>query len=77
MWMKVDSLSKKSPPIIVVEKGKREMVSLTSAERGENFTVSACCNAAGTYILPLVIFKSVHQKPICKIISSRVYRTHE
>mgnify|MGYP003623427212 CR=1 FL=1 len=39
------------------------MMALTSAERGENVTVVACCNAAGSYIPPLVIFKGQRHKP--------------
>lgn len=51
------------PPKVIAEKGKREVVSLTSVERGENVTIVACCNASGNFIPPLVIFKGVRQRP--------------
>jgi hypothetical protein len=40
------------PPRVVAARGSREVNSLTSAERGENVTVVACCNATGAYIPP-------------------------
>ena len=45
------------PEKVVGEKGKREVVSLTNLERGENVTVVVACNATGTYIPPFIIFK--------------------
>lgn len=41
------------PPNIVAQKGAKDVVSMTSVERGENVTVLACMNAAGQYITPL------------------------
>ena len=51
------------PPKILAEKGKKQVLSLSSVERGENVTVVACCNASGSYIPPLIIFKGKRQKP--------------
>ena len=38
------------PPRVLADKATKEVLTLTSAERGENITVIACCNAAGSYI---------------------------
>ncbi|KAJ4449181.1 hypothetical protein ANN_00577 [Periplaneta americana] len=54
------------PLKIVSQKGKREVVSLTNVERGQNVTVVACCNAAGAYIPPMVIFKGVRNSIMYK-----------
>lgn len=37
-------------------RGKRQVASLTSAERGSLITIVACMNAVGTFVPPLVIF---------------------
>lgn len=50
------------PPNIIAEKGSREVVSMTSVERGENVTVLACMNAAGQYIPPFILFKGVRKR---------------
>lgn len=54
------------PSKIVSQKGIREVVKLTNAERGENVTVVACCSASGIFIPPFVIFKGVRFKDIYK-----------
>ncbi|KAJ4442643.1 hypothetical protein ANN_04232 [Periplaneta americana] len=54
------------PLKIVSQKGKREIISLTNVERGQNVTVVACCNAAGAYIPPMVIFKGVRNSIMYK-----------
>lgn len=41
---------------IVSNKGKRQVGGLVSAERGETITCAFCCNAAGNFIPPLIIF---------------------
>lgn len=51
------------PVKIVSQRGKREVVSLTNVEKGENVTVVACCNAAGSYIPPMIVFKGVRMRP--------------
>lgn len=45
------------PLKVVSEKGKREVTSLTSLERGENVTAVVCCSASGVFIPPFIIFK--------------------
>lgn len=50
------------PPNIVAMKGSKDVVSMTSVERGENVTVLACMNATGQYIPPFVIFKGVRKR---------------
>lgn len=51
------------PTKVVSRKGKREVVSLTNVERGQNVTVAACMNASGAYLPPMVIFKGVRKRP--------------
>ena len=41
---------------VVSMRGKKEMASLTSAERGNLITVVTCLNATGTYDPPLIVF---------------------
>lgn len=50
------------PPNIIAQKGAKDVVSMTSVERGENVTVLACMNAAGQYIPPFVLFKGVRKR---------------
>lgn len=45
------------PLKVVSEKGKSEVASLTSLERGENVTAVVCCSASGVFIPPFIIFK--------------------
>lgn len=45
------------PMKVVSERGKREVVSITNLERGENVTAVVCCSASGVYIPPFIIFK--------------------
>ena len=42
------------PPKIVIAKGVRDVIKFTSAERGENVTVVACCSASGAFIPPFL-----------------------
>nr|XP_026499981.1 uncharacterized protein LOC113403610 [Vanessa tameamea] len=44
------------------QKGAKDVVSMTSVERGENVNVLACINATGQYIPPYVIFKGVRKR---------------
>jgi hypothetical protein len=37
-------------------RGKKEMASITSAERGNLITVVTCTNASGKYMPPLIVF---------------------
>ncbi|XP_030839669.1 uncharacterized protein LOC762421 [Strongylocentrotus purpuratus] len=51
------------PPRIMATKGKKQVHSKTSGERGFNTTVMACPNAVGNYIPPFVIFKGSRLSP--------------
>lgn len=50
------------PPNIIARKGSKDVISMTSVERGENVAVLACMNAAGYFIPPFVIFKGVRKR---------------
>jgi len=54
------------PSRILAERGKKEVISLTSVERGENVTVIVCCNAIGSFIPPIIIFKGARLNPDLK-----------
>ena len=41
---------------VISMRGKKEVVSLTSAERGNLITAVTCMNATGTYVSPLIVF---------------------
>jgi hypothetical protein len=43
-------------------RGKKEVVSLTSAERGNLITVVTCMNATGKYVPPLIVFPRKNTK---------------
>lgn len=43
-------------------KGRKQIGSLSSAERGQTVTVEICFNAAGTYMPPLMIFPRQRMK---------------
>nr|XP_023020648.1 uncharacterized protein LOC111509188 [Leptinotarsa decemlineata] len=51
-----------NPPKIVAPKGVKQVGNVTSAERGELITVSACVNALGNHIPPMMIFPRVNYK---------------
>lgn len=48
-----------NPGKVVTEKGKKQVGSLTSAERGELMTLEYCVNAVGNVIPPLFVFPRV------------------
>ncbi|KAF2896534.1 hypothetical protein ILUMI_09641 [Ignelater luminosus] len=50
------------PPDIIAKKGSKDVVSMTSVERGQNVTVLACMNATGQFIPPFVLFKGVRKR---------------
>ncbi len=50
------TVQKKSSKVIS-EKGKHQVGALSSGERGINTTMVVCCNAAGRFIPPMIIFK--------------------
>lgn len=49
---------------MVSEKGKKQVGSITSAERGELVTVVCAVNAAGNVIPPMFIFPRMRYKDI-------------
>ena len=49
-----------NPGKVVTERGKKQVGSSTSAERGELVTVEYCVNAVGNVIPPLLVFPRVH-----------------
>lgn len=44
---------------VIAKRGKRVVSKIMATERGENVTLIACCNAAGHFIPPGIIFKGV------------------
>lgn len=51
-----------TPCKIVAPKGVKQIGSVTSAERGQLITMSACVNAIGNHIPPMLIFPRVNFK---------------
>lgn len=51
-----------NPPNVVAPKGAKQVGNVTSAERGELITVSACVNALGNHIPPMMVFPRVSYK---------------
>jgi len=47
---------------VVSMKGKKDVGSVTSAERGNLITAVTCMNAAGTYVPPLIVFPRKNMK---------------
>jgi hypothetical protein len=47
---------------IIGEKGKKQVGAMTSQERGQSSTGVICCNAAGTFIPPMVIYRRKRMK---------------
>jgi len=43
-------------------RGKKEVASLTSAERGNLITAVTCMNATGIYVPPLIVFPRKNMK---------------
>jgi hypothetical protein len=50
------------PACIITGKESKSVHVLTCGEKGENVTVIACCNAAGQFLPPVLIFKGVNKK---------------
>lgn len=42
---------------VISEKGKHQVGAISSGERGVNTTFVCCCNAAGSFVPPMIIFK--------------------
>lgn len=51
------------PRKVLSTQGKKVVASATSGERGVTTTIICCYNAAGNYILPMMIFKRKLIKP--------------
>ncbi|XP_060801031.1 uncharacterized protein LOC132901895 [Amyelois transitella] len=50
------------PPKVFASKGKKQVGAVTSAERGEHFTVVACANAIGNFVPPALIIPRKNHK---------------
>lgn len=53
----------KSRAKIIAHKGRKQVGKLSSAERGQNVTVTICMSASGNFIPPLMIFPRVRMNP--------------
>lgn len=51
------------PGKVIASKGAKDVYSLTSSEKGENVSLIACCNAEGSFLPPVLIFKGKNKKP--------------
>ncbi|XP_071849890.1 uncharacterized protein [Apostichopus japonicus] len=51
------------PSKIIAKKGRRQVGTLTSAERGTLVTAEICINVTGSFVPPLFIFPRVRMKP--------------
>jgi len=49
---------------VIAVKGKKQVGSMTSSERGKNVTVVCCTNACGHYIPPVFIFGRKRMNPV-------------
>ncbi|XP_044761182.1 tigger transposable element-derived protein 6-like [Coccinella septempunctata] len=50
------------PGHVLAEKGARNVVTVTSGEKGETISCIACCNAEGFFLPPVCIFKGKNSK---------------
>ncbi|CAH1974303.1 unnamed protein product [Acanthoscelides obtectus] len=50
------STTSNRPPKVISVKGKKQVGMIASAERGQLTTVIGCCNAAGSFLPPFLIF---------------------
>lgn len=57
------STVQKKPQKIVGLKGKKQIGTITSGERGLNTTGVCCASVAGQFVPPMVIFKRIRQNP--------------
>lgn len=48
---------------VLASKGRKQVVSLTSSERGQTVTVEICMSASGIFMPPLMIFPRVRSNP--------------
>ena len=45
------------PGVVLAQKGKHSVVTITDNEKGENVTAVGCCSASGQYVPPYIIMK--------------------
>ncbi|CAH2100603.1 unnamed protein product [Euphydryas editha] len=57
------STTTKKPPKVLSTKGKKQVGIIVSAERGQLTTVIGCCNAAGSFLPPFLIFARKKMQP--------------
>lgn len=50
------------PGKVIAKKGSKDVMNVTSAEKGETITLISCCNAEGNFIPPYCIFKGSNKK---------------
>lgn len=55
--------SSNKPPRILTKSGKKQVGLMSSTERGRTTTVISCCNAAGSFVPPLLIFARKRMSP--------------
>ncbi|CAH0730223.1 unnamed protein product, partial [Brenthis ino] len=51
------------PPKVLSTKGKKQVGIIASAERGQLTTIIGCCNAAGSFLPPILIFARKKMQP--------------
>lgn len=56
------STVQKRPQKVLATKGRKQVGALSSAERGQHFTVVCCMNAIGTFVPPVFIFPRKRMK---------------
>ncbi|KAK9679894.1 Endonuclease-reverse transcriptase [Popillia japonica] len=51
-----------TPEHVVAIKGSKNVAAVTSSEKGETISITACCNAEGAFTPPVCIFKEKNKK---------------
>ncbi|KAG6460177.1 uncharacterized protein LOC119190436 [Manduca sexta] len=57
------STTTNKPPKVLLTKGKKQVGIIASAEHGQLTTVIGCCNAAGSFLPPFLIFARKKMQP--------------
>ena len=57
------STTSNKPPNVLSVKGKKQVGMIASTERGQLTTVIGCCNAAGSFLPPFLIFARKNMQP--------------
>lgn len=55
--------SSNKPPKVLTKLGKKQVGHIASTERGRTSTIICCCNAAGSFIPPFIIFARKRMAP--------------